>query len=45
MVVMRPITVINNKSARKKKVIKHRPFTDERLQVMHEWIDNKDWSE
>ena len=45
MVVMRPITVINNKPARNKKVIKHRPFTDERLQVMHEWIDNKDWSE
>ena len=42
MVVMRPITVINNKPARNKKVIKHRPFTDERLQVMHEWIDNKD---
>ena len=42
MVVMRPITVINNKPARNKKVNKHRPFTDERSQVMHEWIDNKD---
>ena len=45
MVVMEPISVINNKPARTKREIVYRPFTDERLHQMQRWIEKENWSE
>ena len=39
MVVMEPISQINNKPARTKKTFAYRPFTDERLQQMQHWLE------
>ena len=45
MVVMEPISQINNKSARTKKSFTYRPFTEDRLQKMCEWIEKESWGE
>ena len=45
MVVMSPISVVNNKSARTKRSFTYRPFNEERLQQMQIWIETEDWSE
>ena len=45
MVVMEPISEINNQPGRSKREIKYRPFNDERLHLMQEWIDKQDWNE
>ena len=44
MVVMTPISVLNNRPARIKKKLSFRPFNDERLKLMKEWVDKEDWS-
>ena len=44
MVVMEPLSVINNKPARTKREIVYRPFTDGRLHQMQQWIEKEDWS-
>ena len=44
MVVMEPLSVINNKPARTKRDIIYRPFTDVRLHQMQQWILQEDWS-
>ena len=43
MVVMEPISQINNKPGRTKKSFTFRPFTEDRLQKMHEWIEQESW--
>lgn len=43
MVIMEPLTVINNKPARAKRTVTFRPFNEERLQEMCEWIKAEDW--
>ena len=45
MVVMPPISVINNKPARTKRSFTFRPYNDVRLQQMQIWIDKEDWTE
>ena len=45
MVVMKPVSVLNNKPARSKREITFRPFNNDRLQQMLEWIEKEDWSE
>ena len=45
MVVMSPINEINNKPARTKKEITYRPFSEENLQKMREWIEEEKWSQ
>ena len=45
MVVMEPISQINNKPARTKKSFTYRPFTEDRLQKMREWIEKESWGE
>ena len=45
MVVMKPVSVINNQPARRKKIITYRPFNDNNLQCMQQWINNEEWSE
>ena len=45
MVVMEPVSVVNNKPARTKKKIVYRPFNDDRLQQMQKWIEKENWSE
>ena len=44
MVVMTHISVLNNRPARIKKKLTFRPFNDERLKLMKEWVDKEDWS-
>ena len=44
MVVMSPVSVLNNKSARTKKKIVYRPYSELRLQEMKEWIENENWN-
>ena len=45
MVVMSPITKIDNKHVRSKQKITYRPFCEENLQKMREWIEQETWSE
>ena len=45
IVVMSPITEINNKTARIKQEITYRPFSEENLHKMREWIEKEKWSE
>ena len=40
----RPITVINNQSARSFRVIKSRPLSQLGMIKMRDWLSNKDWS-
>ena len=44
MVVMSPVSVINNKPARRKRKVTYRTFNDVSLQLMQEWMNNEDWS-
>ena len=44
MVVMEPISTVNNQAARVKKKITYRPFNDEKLSKMKLWIENEDWA-
>ena len=43
MVVMEPVSTINNKPARTKRAIIYRPINEERLKQMRKWIENEDW--
>ena len=43
MVVMEPVSVLNNESTRTRKEIIYRPFKEEYLQQMWEWIRNEKW--
>ena len=45
MVVMSPLSVMNNRPARTRKEITFRPFSEIRLQRMQQWIDNEDWND
>ena len=45
MVVMTPISVINNKPARTKRMFTYRPFNENRLQQMQQWIVKEEWTE
>ena len=45
MVVMEPISQMNNKPARTKRTFTFRPYTEDRLQQMQTWIDKENWSE
>ena len=45
MVLMSPICVINNKPARALHKITYRPFSDEGLCKMQEWLSAEDWTE
>ena len=45
MVVMCPLSVVNNKPARTKNKIVYRPYNDIRLQQMQQWIENENWEE
>ena len=45
MVVMKPISEINNESARIKKTITYRPYNTESEKNMQEWIENQDLTE
>ena len=44
MVVMSPLSVVNNRPARMKKIITYRPFSELKLQEMQKWIDSEDWN-
>ena len=43
MVIMEPVSVIDNLPARTKKEIVYRPFNEERLQQMWQWIIKENW--
>ena len=43
MVVMEPINVINNLSAREKQEITYRAISDEKLENIKKWAEEKDW--
>ena len=43
MVVMTPVSMTDNKSARTKKSFTFRPFTEEKLQKMQDWITKEEW--
>jgi hypothetical protein len=45
MVKMKPLSVLNNQSARRKKTVAFRPFNAERVQLMHDWIVKEEWIE
>ena len=45
MVVMKRLSVMNNKPARTKKVITFRPVTDDGLHRMQQWIEKEQWNE
>ena len=45
MVVMKPVSVMNNQPARRKKKITFRPFNDDCMQRMQQWIEKEKWSE
>ena len=45
MVFMSPLSVVNNKPARTTRKITYRPFNDQNLQRMQEWISREEWSE
>ena len=45
MVVMPPLSVIDNRPARVIKKITNRPFNIQRLQGMKDWIDSENWNE
>ena len=45
MVVMSPISVINNKPARMTKKVTYRPIHDDGLQKMQHWLENETWDE
>ena len=45
MVVMPPITMINNKPDRTTKRVMFRPITDIGLQKMKQWLENESWDE
>ena len=44
MVVMKPISEVNNESAIIKKTITYRPFNSESVRRMTAWIEEQDWS-
>ena len=44
MVVMEPITVLNNETSRTKREISYRPFKEENLRKMWEWIKSENWN-
>ena len=43
MVLMSPVSVLNNKPGRSKRKITYRPFNSQRLEQMHEWIKTEEW--
>ena len=43
MVVMSPVSAINNKSARERRHVTYRPYSDTRLQEMGEWFEGEEW--
>ena len=43
MVLMSPVSVINNRPARTKTTITYRPFNEMRLQQMQKWIEDENW--
>ena len=45
MVVMSPVSVINNRPAKVVRSVTYRPFNGERLQQMENWIHSEDWAE
>ena len=45
MVKMKPLSVLNNQCARKKKLVTFRPFNTDRIKDMKEWIDKEEWVE
>ena len=45
MVVMSPITGINNKPARTKQTLSFRPLTEESMLKMRLWMEKENWSE
>ena len=45
MVVMKPITVLNNRSARVKRKITFRPFTEKGFQQMESWLEKETWND
>ena len=45
MVVMKPISTVNNESAKQKRIITYRPFTPNSINRMKEWFDKQNWKE
>ena len=45
MVLMTPISTINNKPRREKRKIVFRPLTEDGLRKMHLWLKDEEWSE
>ena len=45
MVKMIPLSLINNQCARRKKLVRFRPFNTEKVKKMQEWIDKEEWLE
>ena len=45
IVLVKPITVINNRSARKFREIKVRPFTDSGMEKMRNWFMEQSWDQ
>ena len=43
MVVMEPISMVNNEASKTTKEIIYRPLKEEGLQQMWEWIKNETW--
>ena len=44
IVVINPVSTINNKSSRVTKVIRFRPITDSGMQNMQNWLIGEDWT-
>ena len=44
MVLMSPISTVNNKPARMTKKIVYRPINESGLQKMNDWLEKEDWS-
>ena len=45
IVVVRPISAVNNTCARSKREVKVRPITDSGINKMRTWVISQDWSE
>ena len=43
MVVMSPVSTINNRPARERRHVTYRPYSDTRLQEMGEWFEGEEW--
>ena len=42
---MEPVSQINNKPVRSKKTFTYRPYTEDRLQQMSEWLQKEKWNQ